>query len=130
MKTKELKVFKTHIAQVRDENADQLNEVCELLGWTHEQYCEHQFLEYQLFVQELAKEWPAVCRQIEYSAVFRGFWNNEWAARVELDFLPFAYEIKFDRWAMTHEYHHINDFMILLNDDAFMLRFEQVRELI
>ncbi|MEO7212625.1 hypothetical protein [Mucilaginibacter sp.] len=130
MNTKVFKIRRTHIAEVRETNTSQMGEVCDLLGWTIDQYTDYQFYQYQMFVWELCKGWPMVRKEIEYSPVFRGFWNNEWSHRNQHEFLPFAYDIKYDKWQMLEEYRLLNDHEALLNDDAFLIRYEHVRRLI
>ncbi|MBD1394292.1 hypothetical protein [Mucilaginibacter glaciei] len=130
MKTKELIIKRTHIALVRAENNSQLSEVCELLEWTEEHYCKHQFYQYQMFVKSLCEGWPAVRFEIEYSPLFRGFFNNEWSSRNDTDFLPFSYDCKFDVPYMLEEYLFIHSYKRLLNDELFMMRFEHVRAMI
>jgi uncharacterized secreted protein with C-terminal beta-propeller domain len=121
---------KTHIAQVRIDNDDQLNEVCQLFGWSRDKYCEHQFAIYQKLVAELCKDWPRVKIEVEYSPVFRGFFNNEWNLRNETEFLPMAYDFKYDPWYITKEYLLIHDHERLLNDDNFMRRYAQIMRMI
>jgi hypothetical protein len=125
-----LTVKTTHISKVRYKHENLMNAVCELLDWTPMQYCENQFEQYTLFVNTMCAQWPNRCKEISYSPVFRGFWNNEWAARNELDFMPFAYDCKFDKDYLLEEYLFINDHIRLIHDDAFYCRFEQIIKMI
>ena len=129
MNTKEFKMPRTRIARIREDNGNQVQEICQLLGWTIDEYCWNQFREYQLFVAELCAGWPEVKREIEYSPVFRGFFNNEWNSRNENEFLPAAYEMKFDSWYLLHEFREIHDYNRLLDDERFMQKYEQIRGL-
>jgi len=130
MKTKEFKMPRTRIARIREENSSQMDEICQLLGWTTDEYCWNQFREYQLFVAELCAGWPEVRREVEYSPVFRGFFNNEWNLRNENEFLPTAYEMKYDSWFLLREFRDIHDYKALLDDERFMMKYEQIRGLI
>lgn len=121
---------KTHIARVRSRNEHQLEEVCELLAWTPEQYCWHQYQQYERFVRNLCFNKPDLLEWIRYSATFRGFWNNEWAARTDQNFMPFAYDCKYDVEMITEEYLHLNDAIRLIHDEGFYNRFENILKLI
>ena len=90
MKTKTL----THIAKVRLESLTQSEQVMELLGWNWDQYTEHQFEQYCLFVDKVCQGWPRVREEILYSPVFRGFWINQWIIRNEWDWLPMAIDCR------------------------------------
>lgn len=87
---KTLTKHKTHIAQVRQVNATQIDRVCELLDWTKMQYCQHQYNEYEKFITRLCEDLPKATNPIRYSSIFRGFWCNEWMLRTELEFMPYA----------------------------------------
>lgn len=84
-----MKTLTTHIAKVRQQHLSQIDEVCQLLDWTHQQYCQHQFEQYQAFISILFKNYPELIKEVEYSAVFRGFWNKE-AAKRNAEWLAFA----------------------------------------
>ena len=119
----------THISAVRAQQISQMQAVCEALRWTEEQYCLHQFEEYELFASAIAKDYPERRQQIRYSPVFRGFFNNEWAARND-EFLFFAYDVKYDIDLAEQEYLYTHNYLTLINDDAFFERFNSLLKLI
>lgn len=121
---------KTHIGKVRSRNKSQIHEVSELLGWTDQQYCNHQFDEYCKFVEKLSHNFPGVRDQILYSPYFRGMWNSEWMIRNEYDFIPYATDTCFDVPEITIEYLFIHSHVRLLQDEAFMSRYSGVLKLI
>lgn len=80
----------THIAQQRQKNLTQIERICYMLGWSHDDYCRHQYAEYEMFIRVACTDLPSVANQLRYSPQFRGFFNNEWMTRNECAFLPFA----------------------------------------
>lgn len=112
----------THIQQQRELILDEQTQAQDLLKWSHEDYCFHQFGEYCAFVESLTEGWPAVREDILYSPVFRGFWNKEWAERNRIDFLAFAPECPDFHYLKT-EYLFIHSHERLLEDDEFMTRY-------
>jgi hypothetical protein len=120
----------THIATVRSRNVIQMTEVCDLLQWQPEQYCQHQFEQYIRFTDELAYFSEKLKQRLRYSDVFRGFWNNEWARRNANNFLPFAWDSLFELSDLTAEYIYTHDAIRLIHDDAFYNRFENALKLI
>jgi|SRR6185437_11120475 len=120
------KVKTTHIAEVREQQANQMDEVCALLEWSRDKYCRHQFSEYEKFCQLLAGFDPELKRRLRYSPVFRGFWNNEWASRNATDFLPFATECENGPAWILEEYLFINSAARLIMCNAFARRFEKI----
>lgn len=100
-----------------------------VLYWTEQQYCDFQFEAYCGFVESVAEGWPKVRAQLLYSPYFRGFWNNEWVNRDEHNFLAFAEECS-DYSHNLSEYQLINAPNTLLEDDGFMMRYNQVLEII
>lgn len=125
-----VKEYKTHIAKVRDVQFNQMTHVCGLLNITREGYCWHQYRQYEAYVKLLCSEKPHFADKIRYSAAFRGFWNNEWAMRNQVEFLPFAYESKYDLKEVMAEYLHINSALRLFHEDSFYNRFENILKLI
>lgn len=81
---------KTHIAKVRQQNLTQIDRVCELLKWTREQFCKHQYHEYENFVKLACVDFPEIANDIRYSPIFRGMFNHTWMQRTEAEFIPFA----------------------------------------
>lgn len=120
----------THIGKVRGRMEKQIHEVNTLLDWSHEQYCNHQFEQYCLFVEKLSHNYPSVRTQLLYSAHFRGMWNNEWLIRNDYNFIPFAEDCAFDIPAITEEYLWLHSHVRLLQDEAFMVRYSNVLRLI
>ncbi|HMI03057.1 MAG TPA: hypothetical protein VK541_11280 [Pedobacter sp.] len=88
MKTLEKK--KTHIAKIRQKNQTQIDRVCQLLNWSHEDYCNHQYLEYEMFIAMACMVMPKSAILLRYSPQFRGFFNSEWMRRNDTDFIPYA----------------------------------------
>lgn len=82
---------KTHIGRIRLQNATQLQRVCELLKWTHEDYCRHQYEEYEEFVKRACIDIPESANKLRYSSVFRGFYNQQWTFR-NIGFIAYATE--------------------------------------
>lgn len=81
---------KTHIGKVRQQNLTQIERVCELLNWTREQFCKHQYSQYEAFVKRACADLPEAANYLRYSKTFRGFFNHEWMIRTAAKFLPFA----------------------------------------
>src|SRR5690606_5750025 len=119
MKTKTL----THIAKVRLESLTQSEQVMELLGWNWDQYTEHQFEQYLLFVDKVCDGWPRVREEILYSPVFRGFWINEWNLRNEFDWLPMAIDCRDNHALCFDEYLYIHNHMRLMDEQHFNLAY-------
>jgi hypothetical protein len=113
---------KTNIAQVREQQKNQMQQVCEWLGWTEQQYCEHQFEQYELFLQEMWGKMPEALQQFRLSPIFRGFWNNDWAMRTATDFLPYVHT-DFDDHALEDEYIFIHWHSRLVRDPEFIQRY-------
>ncbi len=135
------------MARARRRQTSQIPEVCELLNWSHQQYCDHQYEQYELFITRKCEGYPKICRQLRYSPIFSGFWTNAWAQRNQVDFLPFAgdklsktyvsaegvlginadYEVDPD---MVDGYLYINNYMRLINDDEFMIQYDHALKLV
>ena len=124
MKTKTL----THIAQIRLESLTQSEQVMELLGWNWDQFTEHQFEQYCLFVDKVCKGWPRVREELLYSEVFRGFWINQWNIRNEWDWLPMAIDCRDNHALYFDEYLYIHNHMRLMDDQAFSLAYNHLLE--
>lgn len=60
----------------------QAAEICKILGWTEQQYYDHQYEQYEEYLKRslygLQEELYNASR---YSGLMRGFWNNEWVRR-------------------------------------------------
>jgi len=69
---------------------NQIQRICQLLTWTPEAYCLHQYTEYELCIARICQRLPGAARLLRYSTPFRIFYNNEWAWRNENEFIPFA----------------------------------------
>ena len=80
----------THIARAKQYNDKVMQQVCELLNWTEQQYCDHQYRIYEKIVDRLFYEMPKEQQSIRYSPVFRGFFINEWNKRTIVEFLSYA----------------------------------------
>lgn len=80
----------TKIATDRTAHATQLNQVCHYLGWSKQQYCNHQFAAYTAFLTQMFYGYTiSFLQDAEYSPAMRGFFNLEWAKRNN-QFLPYA----------------------------------------
>ncbi|MCH7400096.1 hypothetical protein MM236_19025 [Belliella sp. DSM 107340] len=119
----------THIGKIRTEQRSDMSQVCNILGWTPEQYCRYQFKQYCAFVEALSTDWPKIREQILYSPVFRGFWNNEWANRDKYEFLSFAPD-NADHSYNLSEYLFIHDHERLLEEDQFMIKYNNILKIL
>ena len=135
---------KTHIAEVREANLKGIQQVCHLLQWTEQDYCEFQFQQYCLFVDTKYSNFPdIIANRVLYSPLFRGFFNNEAYKRDEVEFLPFAEDLIEPIWTVAEggeieiikpidvedlvtEWMLIHDYKRLLNDEAFIAGFQQL----
>lgn len=125
-----MKTVKTpHIQQQRDLIQSGQDHAQNLLKWSHEEYCHHQFDEYCLFVEALTEGWTAVRQDILYSPVFRGFWNSEWDKRNREDFLEFAPDCPDYKYLKT-EYLFIHSHERLLEEEEFMVKYSHILKLI
>lgn len=71
-------------------NETQLSEICGMLRWTEQQYCAHQFEQYEAFLKRaMLGSHESIVNRVRYSPLMRGLWNNEWIRRNEA-FLPMA----------------------------------------
>ncbi len=85
----------TKIAADRQAHATQLTQVCHYLGWSKQQYCNHQFATYTAFLTKIFAGYPVSwLKDAEYSPAMRGFFNLEWAKR-NTKFLPYAQALCF-----------------------------------
>lgn len=127
----------------------QVSEVCRLLHWTAEQYYEHQYGQYELFLaRALFSARIEVYNQVRYSPLMRGLWINEWIQR-DMKFLPFGREFHFagvvehedgklvlylpldnTLESLVDEYEFIHNGKRLYSDEHFMTKFYHVLQLI
>jgi len=128
----------------------QVSEICLMLEWTEEQYYQHQYAQYEIFLaRALFSARTEIYNQIRYSPLMRGLWNNEWLHRNSSDFLPYGREFHF-AGVMEHEdgdlalylplentlsslvdeYEFIHHGKRLYSDEEFMIKFYHVLELI
>ena len=120
-----------HITQVRNSDANQIQQVCRLLGWSYEDYCNFQFEKYLEFVDRVFIGFPDImANQVKYSAVFRGFWNNEASFRNHTEFLPFAKYEETQSPDLISEFLYIHDPRALVMDDLFITKYNRVIDLI
>lgn len=139
----------SHIEATRQQDKNQVEQVCTLLSWTSEQYCEFQFASYMEFILRMFKDWPEMAKQVASSAIFRGFWNNEVAFRNQTEFLPFATDMTSDLWevdesgdlvitdgltlgdcGLVNEFTFLHSPSYLMNDDMFMFKYNNVLKLL
>lgn len=149
MKTLEKK--QSHISTIIDTNQTQLQEVCSIIDWTAQQYCNYQFDQYTEFLKSLFFGYPEeLYKDALYSPVMRGFWNNEASKRNELEFLPFGREEVKPLLELLDDFegvfylpastcgaaHIIDEFMFihsakrLINDEVFMAGYARTLQLI
>lgn len=120
---------KRHIQQQRELILDEQSQAQQLLKWSHEDYCNHQFGEYCAFVEALTEGWQSIREDILYSSVFRGFWNSEWATRNRAEFLDFAPDCP-DQHYLKTEYLFIHSHERLLEDELFMTKYGHLIKLL
>lgn len=120
----------THIGKVRQEDLTVTQKTQQLLGWSHDQYCNHQYDQYEAFIARECFDHPVIKQQLRVSETFRGFWNNEWIIRNQQEFLPFASDCTMGDAYIEEEYLFINNHQRLINDIFFMNKYESVLRLI
>ena len=134
-----------HMATIRVAYKSQLKRICELLEWTEEQYCSHQFEQYVAFIENMFKHFPIMAKQVLYSPIMCGFWINEANIRNEVYFFPYAISTTATLWVnesgkifevepscidVVEEYLHTHHALTLQNDDEFMMKYNRVLETI
>lgn len=138
------------IEQTRIMNESQISTICSVLGWTEQQYCEHQFMQYEAFLNMIFENGSlSVGNKAKYSPIFRGFWNNQWMQRNE-EFLKIAKYVVFSGFEvddsgelikvlppderciakLDRDYRTLHDAKKLIVDHCFMDGFESVFTLI
>lgn len=66
----------------------------QLLNMTTQEYCEHQFEQYTLFLTRMFFDLPIEnFENAIQSVLMRRFWNQEWFFRNTTDYLPFIQEV-------------------------------------
>jgi hypothetical protein len=106
----------------------QMLEVCELLHWTPEQYCQHQYEQYEKFAAIATRyvRYPELKDWIRLSPVYRGFWNNEWEQRNRVEFINYAYYNSDNHVNVVEEYRYVHSADRLLFDELFFGRFQNI----
>lgn len=138
------------IAKTRQADHTQMQKVCELLKWDEQQYCNHQFEQYTDFLTRMFMGWPDIMlRQVLYSPTMRGFFNNEWSKRTDVEFFSFAKDLiapvlEVDESGtlislegmplgdcyLIDEYCCIHSSRGLINNDAFMIKYNDVLKMV
>ncbi|WEK18188.1 MAG: hypothetical protein P0Y49_15460 [Candidatus Pedobacter colombiensis] len=77
--------------------------ICQLLSWSSDQYCKHQYAEYEFFIDRACKGLPKAANALRYSKQFRTFYNYEWEGRNERVFIPFADSITEDLFEIQED---------------------------
>lgn len=109
------------------QSAGQRQILYSVLNWEEQRYCEHQFEEYISFLTRLFVAQPdQMLKQVMYSKRMRDFWNREWNARNELEFLPFALDLTCGEIFLVDQYQYLHHHRLLIHDDAFMHRYNEV----
>jgi hypothetical protein len=119
----------SHISSVRYTDLTTSQYVQQVLGWTHQEYCNYQFEQYEDFAESDFYNHRPIIDKLRHSAVFRGFWNNEWALRNEIEFLPFAKDSDLPIWELKAMYKYIHSYEKLQSDHQFLKRYESVLSL-
>ena len=128
---KTLTKAKTHIEKVRQTDKSATEEVCALIGWSVDYYCEFQFCKYLEFIDRMFEGCPpSMVNQVKYSKVFRGFWNNEAALRNQTEFLPFAKYEPVNSENLLPEFEFTHNPISLMHDDLFMMKYNNVLQII
>ncbi|WP_286803409.1 MULTISPECIES: hypothetical protein [Sphingobacterium] len=79
------------VEQTRVLCQEQIQEICRLMKWTEQEYCDHQFEQYEIFLKRaLFGAHINVFNKVRFSPLMRGLWINEWMRRNEDIFLPMA----------------------------------------
>lgn len=82
----------THISTIRGANQAQITQICAMLGWDKQAYCDHQFAVYLDLVELI---WPRTETKVgmfmQKNHSFCSFFINEWIRRNKY-FLKFADE--------------------------------------
>lgn len=138
------------IEQTRILNSSQINEICDILEWTEIQYCEHQFEQYEQFLKRvLHGSDERFLSKVRHAPLMRGLWNNEWIQRNE-DFIIIARYQLFSGMEVDpsgevitvpppdqatfakiyDDYHTLHNGNLLAVNHEFIVRFEQVLDLI
>jgi hypothetical protein len=94
----------SHIDQIRTMNLTQIENVCQLLGWSHEDYTKHQYIEYEMFIAKACTDAPEFMNDLRHSKEFCGFYINEWIRRNNTSFLPFAVNQTTDVYDLLYEF--------------------------
>lgn len=140
----------TLIEQMKVLNESMISTMCSILGWTEQQYCDHQFESYESFVFWVYKrDNQHLANKVRYSPIFRGLWNNEWLNRND----KFVHKAKYDLFSgfeidesgelltvpppdshtmekIVYEYKSIHSSWKLRNDPMFMQKFYHALDLI
>jgi len=117
------------IDRVRHDIADLQTKVIGLMAWDEDRYCSHQFEVYQEFIRLANEGCPYVVQRLEYSPVFRGFWNKEWADR-NLKWFGYAKYHPVAEECIVDEYIYRHTPYVMMDDCQFMARYAAVVELI
>jgi hypothetical protein len=92
MKTTSIKTKKTNLINLtRIKGNFQMKQICSFFDWTDQQYCDHQYQQYEEFLAFRMRHYDhSTFNKVRYSPLMRGFWNNEWIRRNEDIFIPTA----------------------------------------
>lgn len=135
----------THVSRAKEYNNSIMQQVCDLLNWTPDQYCNHQYACYEDTLHRLFYETPVVLEQLRLSPVFRGLFINEWNDRTKCDLLDqamvqdsgtllapdgsFVFQ-ELDSSNDEQEYLFIHSAHRLANDPEFLTAINQVMDLV
>jgi len=98
----------------------------EFIEYSHEEFCNHQFENYEAFVSQDFQQYPGLIKKVKYSSMFRKFWNAEWLYRNKTEFLPFAETCSLSVKDLRGEYLFMHSTERLLNQPDFISRYEDL----
>jgi len=140
----------THAGRACMISDNQVAEISEMLGWTDQQYYEHQFEQYEEFLKRSFYGCSIeTYNKVRYSELMRGLWNNEWILRNEEVFLPMARfhlfngmevddngvlfritPVEGSKEHVRDEYEFIHSGKLLYNNSKFLVKYYHILKLI
>src|SRR5690606_10450001 len=93
----------TQAAKVVALGEEQAAAISQILGWTEQQYYEHQYEQYEAYLKRsMYNVSLEVYNEVRYSELMRGFWNNEWMRR-NYNFLLVAEDLLYEGMAVDSD---------------------------
>lgn len=103
----------THIAFIQQQMSNAKATICELLGWTAEQYADMQYRTGCTYLQSYISRSPEAIDELIESPIFWKWWRNEWHFR-DTRFLH--HEAHGPLFYLIVKYKEMHDADMLLND--------------